>query len=247
MSRVDYDTIASEYDRRYARQSWAGLASTLTEFLDGCSQDPVAEVGCGTGRWLSVAHGKVGQVYGIDLSWGMLTRARDSAPNAALVRATAEALPLADASVTRLFCINALHHFSSAERFVGEARRVLRPGGALLTISLDPHTRLDTWWIYDYFPAALVADRERYPSSESIRELMVREGLREASTRLAQRMSGTMSLADARARGLLDRRSTSQLMVISDSDFAAGIARVEREQPVLGADLRLYATTARVP
>jgi hypothetical protein len=45
-------------------------------------------------------------------------------------------------------------------------------------------------------------------------------------------------------RGRIDRRSTSQLMVISDEDYAAGMRRMVAEQPVLRADLRLYATTA---
>jgi hypothetical protein len=34
------------------------------------------------------------------------------------------------------------------------------------------------------------------------------------------------------------------LMVISDDDYEAGIARLLIEQPVLRADLRLYATSA---
>jgi SAM-dependent methyltransferase len=42
-------------------------------------------------------------------------------------------------------------------------------------------------------------------------------------------------------------RATSQLMVISDAEYEAGRARLERERPTLRADLRTYMTTARVP
>jgi len=38
-----------------------------------------------------------------------------------------------------------------------------------MTIGLDPHVRQDRWWIYDYFPGALTADRARCPSTDSIR------------------------------------------------------------------------------
>src|SRR5215467_889490 len=62
------------------------------------------------------------------------------------------------ASLDRIFAINAFHHFVDKRAFAGEARRVLRPAGRLLTIGLDPHTGLDQWWVYDYFPAALAAD-----------------------------------------------------------------------------------------
>ena len=86
-----------------------------------------------------------------------------------LVRGTAERLPWADASFDRVFCVNALHHFFDARAFVTECRRVLRAGGGLLTIGLDPHTGLDRWWVYDFFPAALEADRQRYASTASIR------------------------------------------------------------------------------
>jgi hypothetical protein len=53
-----------------------------------------------------------------------------------------------------------------------------------------------------------------------------------------------MSLDAARREGFIDRSATSQLMVISDDDYETGMRRLMAEQPVLRADLRLYATTA---
>jgi hypothetical protein len=55
-------------------------------------------------------------------------------------------------------------------------------------------------------------------------------------------MPGAVTFDEALTTGLIDRRSTSQLMVISDSDYTAGVARLEVERPLLTADLRLYAT-----
>jgi ubiquinone/menaquinone biosynthesis C-methylase UbiE len=76
------------------------------------------------------------------------------------VRARAEALPWRDATFDRVFCVNALHHFADRVRFFAEARRILKPGGALMSIGKDPHADRDSWWVYDYFPETL-ADRSR--------------------------------------------------------------------------------------
>ena len=48
----------------------------------------------------------------------------------------------------------------------------------------------------------------------------------------------------ARQQGFIDRRATSQFMVISDDEYEAGMTHLLTEQPVLRANLRLYATTA---
>lgn len=249
MKHVDYDTIAPAFDRRYEQQRWTSLEAVLRRFLAGCDDAAVAEVGCGTGHWLAFAGemARAGQLFGIDLSWGMLERAKNAAPRAHLARATAERLPWRDASMSRVFCINALHHFASPERCFRECRRVLRPGGSFLTIALDPRTGSDSWWVYDYFPAALAADRERYLATGHIRELLARAGFASPATTVAQQIAAAVPFAVARARGLLDRRSTSQLMMISDAEFAEGMERLEREQPLLTADLRLFATTASLP
>jgi ubiquinone/menaquinone biosynthesis C-methylase UbiE len=155
-------------------------------------------------------------------------------------------LPWCDARFDRVFCVNALHHFEARFAFMSECRRVLRPGGGLLTIGLDPHCGDDRWWVYDFFPAALEADRLRYLSTPMIRAALTAAGFREPATEIAQRIPAELSFEAARAQGFVDRRSTSQLMVISDDEYELGSRRLYAEQPVLRADLRLWATTAWV-
>ena len=48
---------------------------------------------------------------------------------------------------------------------------------------------------------------------------------------------------DAKQRKLLDRTSKSQLLLLTDAEYDAGLRRITVEQPVLRADLRLFATT----
>jgi len=242
---VNYDDVAPTYDRRYQVNRYDGIAECLAEFLDGARRPDVAEVGCGTGHWLELVErsGRAGVVAGLDLSAAMLASAHEKT-SALLARGTADQLPWGEASFDRVFCINALHHFARREEFLVECARVLRMGGAMLTIGLDPHSSGDSWWIYDYFPSAREADRARYSSSAAIREALERAGFRGAETHVAQQLPASRSFEEAEAEGLLDRHTTSQLMVIADDEWTTGLERLRAERPILRADLRLYATTA---
>jgi len=243
---VDYDTVAAEYDRRYERNRYDGVQAFLHRFIGGRADGVVAEAGCGTGHWLADLHGCVRQLAGLDLSAEMLQRARTAAPAALIVRGRAEQLPWAAAIFDRLFCINALHHFADRGAFMAEARRVLRPAGRILIVGLDPHTRLDSWWIYDWFPSVRGRDLERYPAAESIREGLRAAGFTGAVTEIAQHIPAAVPFATAVERGVVERSATSQLTMLSDAEYEAGIERLRAEQPILRADLRLYATTADV-
>ena|SRR5436190_12024852 len=241
---VDYDVVAPAYDKRYERNRYDGVLAVLQRFIGEPGQVDAAEVGCGTGHWLADLERCVRMIAGLDPSAEMLRRARAAAPSARIVRARAEQLPWATARFDRMFCINALHHFTDRDAFLIEAHRVLRPGGAIMIVGLDPHTGLDSWWIYDYFPAALQADLARYPPTAAIREELRAAGFAGSTTEVAQHLPAAVPFATAVERGLVDRYATSQLTVLSDAEYEQGIERLRAEQPIIRADLRLYATIA---
>jgi SAM-dependent methyltransferase len=245
MRPVDYDGLATVFDERYARNQYEGTQSALLQFI-GAGSPAILEAGCGTGHWLALMSSRLASLAGMDLSWNMLDRARRAVPHALLVQATAERIPFAAGSFDRVFAINALHHFTEPASFLTECRRVLRRGGAFMTIGLDPSTGLDRWWVYEFFPAALVADRQRYPTTKQIREMLAAAGFIDAHTSIAQHLPAERTLDAAEREGFLDRRSTSQLLVISDEEFESGMRRIREVRPILRADLRLYATVAHL-
>lgn len=156
----------------------------------------------------------------------------------------------ATASVDRIVCVNALHHFSDPASFLAEARQILRPDGGVLSIGLDPHEGRDRWWIYDSFPDALEADCARYLATAELRRLTTAAGFVDCPTAEAQHMPAELPVRVAIERGMLERNATSQLMVISDDAYQSGIERIRSmppapgdHEPMLRADLRLYATT----
>lgn len=246
MKSVDYDAIASEYDRRYAHRSYSRTREMLHRFVGQGTAAVTVEVGCGTGHWLHELAGASSLLVGIDLSWEMLARARDPDARFHLVRGDAAVLPFATASVDRILCVNVLHHIRDHARFLRECRRVLGDSGSFVTIGLDPHTGTDAWWVYDFFPSARALDLDRYPATSRVRELLIEAGFRDAETELAEHITGAVPFAEAMAIGSVDRRATSQLMVISDADYESGLSRLTTIQPVLRTDLRLFATTGRV-
>lgn len=250
--RVDYDRVAASYNTRYDSNNYSGVEQAVAEFVEAppARHYRVVEVGCGTGHWLRRLRESNVAVSGLDPSAAMLQIARESVPGR-LIRARAEALPCGNASVDRLFCVNALHHFLDPAAFSREARRVLRKDGGVLTIGLDPHTRQDSWWVYDYFPSALTEDRRRYLPTHQIRELLKAAGFVECETRLVQHLPLELSVSEARAGGFLERTSKSQLMVISDSEYEDGLKRIEAagsdsDARILRSDLRLFATVGWV-
>jgi SAM-dependent methyltransferase len=246
---TDYDAIANEYDRRFAVHSYEGVRQALLTFLGESPLAAILEVGCGTGHWLSVMVGRARLVAGMDRSAPMLALARRAAPEVHLVRGLAEQPPWGAHSFDRIACINALHHFNDRGRFFAEARRVLRPGGGLLSIGLDPHTGRDEWWVYDWFPETKAIDLARFAPVRILRGEMVAAGFEWAESVEADRLESQLPLAQLFPGGVIPRGFTSQLIVLGDDEFERGAARVREAaaavdgEMMLTADLRLYSTT----
>jgi ubiquinone/menaquinone biosynthesis C-methylase UbiE len=246
---TDYDGVADRYDTRYRHYNYDGVSETLIAFL-GQQASAVLEVGCGTGHWLAVSEARLKQGFlaGIDPSARMLERARATVPDARLVRARAEELPWPDASFDRIFCVNALHHFTDRGRFFAEARRVLKPGGGLLTIGKDPHTERDDWWVYQYFEETKAIDRDRFPRVRTLRGEMALAGFAWTESMEAEHIEVVQPASEALANGIVDPSFTSQLTVLSGEEFQRGLDRLRRANEEAGgelqliADFRLYAT-----
>jgi SAM-dependent methyltransferase len=254
--QTNYEKIASTFDRRYQNaEEYITVEQVLLEFIGKENRHDVLEVGCGTGHWLSCLTQRGFNVTGLDFSRAMLDIALRQVPQSRLVHGTAVALPFAAASFDRVFCINAFHHFPDKEGFIVETRRVLKPGGGFLAIGLDPHTGLDRWWIYNYFPQSLEIDLQRYPAASIIRKMLKKHGFGEIISFESMHLPVRQPAAEALAKGLLDQSTTSQLAVLSDEEYNRGMEKLRQdiasaegrqETLMIGADLRVYATTGWV-
>jgi SAM-dependent methyltransferase len=91
----------------------------------------VLEIGAGTGKLTRLLLPRFTSVTAIEPADAMRRLLQDSCPSAVILSGTAEAIPLAGASIDGLFVAEAFHKFD-ASRAVAEFERVLRPGGVLV-------------------------------------------------------------------------------------------------------------------
>ncbi len=102
----------------------------LVKFLGITPEDTVADLGCGSGRFAVWNRSAAAQLVGVDAGTFFAAEARQGVD---LVVGDLRQLPLADDSVTKAYTVDVLEHLSreGLERMLGEAARVLAPGGAL--------------------------------------------------------------------------------------------------------------------
>jgi SAM-dependent methyltransferase len=250
MPSLNYDDVASDFDRRYELHAYPGVQRCLLNFV-GDRRSRVLDVGCGTGRWLALLASSGHDVAGIDPSDQMLLRAQ-ARVKADLHHGTAEALPWPDARFDRIIYVNVLHHVADPPQALRESFRVLRPEGRLLSIGLDPHWRVGQSYIYEYFPEALATDLARFPSRQQRTSWLLDAGFIDVSIRVAEHLQSERSLQQAVQDGVLERSYTSQMGLLSADAYAAGMRRIYEsaqhdEQFTLKSDLELYATDAARP
>ena len=197
-----FDRIAPVYDLMNAVMSgfqeprWRHLAVNLASLAPGMR---AIDVATGTGKvaaTLGDAVGERGRVLGVDVSPGMIGRARQAfgdRPQLEFVVGDAMALPAADGAFDAATIAFGMRNLPDYERGFAEMRRAVRPGGLVvcLEIARPPHLvgRLGRVWFeravpvlgrligqgdaYDY----LVESVRNYPDPERIAAIMRAAGL----------------------------------------------------------------------
>jgi ubiquinone/menaquinone biosynthesis C-methylase UbiE len=224
---VDYDAIAPGYNRRFVAGSDRGVAVALSALAQDIEAGDVLEVGCGTGHWLAGLGAVAPRRYGLDLSAGMLQQARRRGQNLRLVRGRAGRLPFPAGTFDLVYCANALHHFQQRRQFIFEARRLLRPDGVLAVVGTDPRLIRDRWYIYHYFEDTYQTDLARFPSWGTVLDWMAAAGFCHVAwqhvAQIADDKVGRAVLQDP----FLEKTACSQLALLSDDQYAAGLRRIE--------------------
>lgn len=172
-SQTDYDKVSRVYDT--GRMANAELVEKLVRLLHISKGSIVLDLGCGTGNYTVTLQRTAKTVVGVDLSAGMLDRARSKSHDLTLARGDIARLPFACDAFDGAFAIQVLHHIREKRRFLCEANRVLRKG-ASLAIDSCSHRQMRAFWLYRYFPRGLGLDLARIPDTEEIASLMRRAG-----------------------------------------------------------------------
>jgi SAM-dependent methyltransferase len=141
-TRASYDALADDYVE-FVRDELAAkpldramLDAFARAVLDG-GGGPVADVGCGTGRVTAYLDGLGVDVFGVDLSPGMVATARRTYPGLRFEVGSMTALDLPDGGLAGLLAYYSTIHVPDAQLpdVLSEFFRVLAPGGHVLLAS----------------------------------------------------------------------------------------------------------------
>lgn len=140
-TRAYYDEFSRRYEDRRDGHDPGGYHDLLDDLeVDlveryGARGD-VLEVGCGTGLLLRRIAGFARSAKGVDLSPGMLDRARGRGLD--VLEASATQLPFPDASFDVACSFKVLAHVREIRQALAEMTRVVRPGGHVLAEFYNP-------------------------------------------------------------------------------------------------------------
>jgi SAM-dependent methyltransferase len=134
------------------------LPGRVLDLVAPAAGETVLDVGCGNGLYLAELARRefAGQMFGVDLSPGMLMAARErlgtvaapaqrrartadgAAGSVSLVVADAVALPVRDGAADLVLAMHMLYHVPERELAIRELRRVTRPGGRVVIVLNGP-------------------------------------------------------------------------------------------------------------
>jgi ubiquinone/menaquinone biosynthesis C-methylase UbiE len=132
-----YDEFAAGYEKR-RHHGYHALIDRLeiAAALPYASGARVLEAGCGTGLILKEIAPLAKSAVGLDLSPGMLRKAR--ARGLRVVHGSVTDLPFGDASFDLAYSFKVLAHVERIERAMAEMARVVKPGGHVIAEFYNP-------------------------------------------------------------------------------------------------------------
>ncbi|WGW11624.1 methyltransferase domain-containing protein [Saxibacter everestensis] len=138
-TRKAYDQVADDY-AQLLRTELAqkpldrSLLSAFIELAGPSPEHPIADLGCGPGRVAGYLNSLGAEVFGIDLSPGMIAAATRDHPGLRFEVGTMTALDIADSSVSGIVAWYSIIHLPPDELpgVFAEFARILVPGGPII-------------------------------------------------------------------------------------------------------------------
>ena len=141
-TRAFFDEMAGRLGREYVPgRSWKSIAETLLQLLPPMV---VADLGAGEGAFSLLLAQRAQQVIAVDNSDRMVELGSALAKKTGVTKleyrkGDLEAVPIADRSVDLALFSQSLHHALHPPRAIGEAWRILKPGGRIAILDLVQH------------------------------------------------------------------------------------------------------------
>ena len=221
--KPDFGAIAATYDElRPTDANWWELFELLAREGDLAGRR-VLDVGCGTGRVAAALAERGSRVWGVEPSPEMAAQARSRGVHVKVARA--EQLPFKEGWFERAV-LWLVAHLVERPAVFAELARVLSRDGRVAIASFDPE-HFSRYYLNHLFPSLERIDRERFPEPQQFVAELEAAGFSARLLSLSQQGRIEREEALRRIRG----RFISTLRLLDEAEFAAGLARAERELP----------------
>jgi len=140
--RSFFDSVAGRLGKDYVPgKSWKSLAEALLRLMPPMV---IADLGAGEGASALLLAQRARKVIAVDSSAKMIDVGREQAlrhgvKNIEYRQGDMEEVPIGDGEVDLVFFSQSLHHALHPEAAIGEAYRILAPGGRILILDLGKH------------------------------------------------------------------------------------------------------------
>lgn len=169
MEKKDFTQITEEPGSRVTPEQVLRVYQRYRFAAGYCVGKKVLELACGGGSGLGLLAETASEVVALDIEPKNLERARTAYPASDKIRileGDAMRVPFPDSSFDTVILFEAIYYLPSAENFLKECRRVLKPSGHLIIGSANREWK-------DFNPSTFST---RYFSALELKDLMERHG-----------------------------------------------------------------------
>ncbi len=206
------------------KQMWM---NHLARYISKTPPFHLLDLGSGTGRFSKLIAGRFNcNVTGIEPSDKMREIAEQSIidPNICFLPGDSGHIPAADGIFSYAWLSMVIHHIQNFDDCAGELSRVLSKNG-LVFIRNSLKSSLNNICMYQYFPRALEIDSQRLPDVSYLVNVFDKHGFSlVAHDILDQTIDKCFDDHIERLR----KRGVSTLELLTDEEFAQGIANMEK-------------------
>lgn len=202
-SYEDYDTTSANYDANRRPLGVGVIVGALAGGGLSLKDSRVLDAGCGTGAYLAALAAQVNALDGVELSKGMIARARQKLArhsNVHLHEGTILDLPFDAGTFDAVMVNQVIHHldaegdgaFPNLAVALRELHRVLREGGGLVVNTCSQEQVFEGAWYTSLLPDAVSRLARRYVPIAKLRSMLTEAGFEvgEEIVPVGERFSG---------------------------------------------------------
>jgi len=228
--QYDLTEVPGKYveGRRLSPEAFHLWMTTLSTHIEARTIRFILDLGCGTGRFSQILGDYFkARVVGVEPSEKMRdqTRPIESATDITFKKGSAESIPLEDQVADLIFMSQAFHHIEDREAAALETFRVAKKKG-WLAVRNSTRENLPHMPYLKHFPEAMDVNEGLLPFQKDIEKRYAEAGFEWMATQsVSYEIAPNMAVYFEKTK----QRVNSDLSLISDVDFEAGVQRMKEK------------------